>query len=340
MAAAASWAVEVQAMGAVDLVPMLQIEPAREVGVAVEVVVRWLRVVSWAGVLLARAPDLVDPAVAAAAIRWGRWATPWPVVAVEPVEAAEAVAAPVAEVAAEATVEATAGHLAVEVAAGHLAVVLAVPAAQVAVGPVTRVAQATAVVAVEAVEAVEHVATAAEATAKAVGEVVRAVEAAARAVAIAVAVVAVTHVVVCHVGALAVSHVVKHLAAPPAAMPAAMPAATPAATPAAEPEVVCHATVVQQLDAMVGRHATTWTPQTFEAAAVAGVARLPCVAEHPVDAVTSPAAAVAAQLAVGKLRPAETVLGTAAVATSIRSNSHWWGSCLYSKACPLECRWL
>ena len=84
--------------------------------------------------------------------------------------------------------------------------------------------------------------------------------------------------VVCHVGALAVSHVVKHLAAPPAAMPAA--------TPAAEPEVVCHATVVQQLDAMVGRHATTWTPQTFEAAAVAGVARLPCVAEHPVDAAT------------------------------------------------------
>lgn len=84
--------------------------------------------------------------------------------------------------------------------------------------------------------------------------------------------------VVCHVGALAVSHVVKHLAAPRAAMPAA--------TPAAEPEVVCHATVVQQLDVMVGHHATTWTPQTIEAAAVVGVARLPCVAEHPVDAAT------------------------------------------------------
>ena len=80
--------------------------------------------------------------------------------------------------------------------------------------------------------------------------------------------------VVCHVGALAVSHVVKHLAAPAAAMPAA------------QPEVVCHATVVQQLDVMVGHHAAAWTPQTFEAAAVAGVVRLPCVAEHPVDAAT------------------------------------------------------
>lgn len=323
MAAAASWAVEVEAMGAVDLVPMLQIDPTREVAVAVELVVSWLRlVVSWADVLLARAPDLVDPAVAAAAIKWVRWATPWPVVAVEPVE----VAVPVAEVVAEATVEATAGHLAVEVTVGHPAVVLAAPAAQVAVGPVTRVARATAV---EVVEAAEHVATAAEATAKAAEEAVRAVEAAARAAAIAVAVVAVTHVVVCHVGALAVSHVVKHLAAPAAAMPAA------------QPEVVCHATVVQQLDVMVGHHAAAWTPQTFEAAAVAGVVRLPCVAEHPVDAATSPAVAAAAQLGVGKLlSPAETVLGTAAVATSIRSNSHWWGSCLCSKACPLECRWL
>lgn len=150
-----------------------------------ELVVSWLRlVVSWADVLPARAPDLVDPAVAAAAIKWVRWATPWPVVAVEPVE----VAVPVAEVVAEATV-ATAGHLAVEVTVGHPAVVLAAPAAQVAVGPVTRVARATAVV---AVEAAEHVATAAEAAAKAAEEAVRAVEAAARAAAIAVAVVAAT----------------------------------------------------------------------------------------------------------------------------------------------------
>ena len=58
-----------------------------KVAVAVELVVSWLRlVVSWADVLLARAPGLVDPAVAAAAIKWVRWATPWPVVAVEPVE--------------------------------------------------------------------------------------------------------------------------------------------------------------------------------------------------------------------------------------------------------------
>eukprot|EP00435_Cladocopium_sp_Y103_P063866 s441_g25.t1 len=128
-----------------------------------------------------------------------------------------------------ATVEATAGHLAVEVA----------------VGPATRVARAP------AVEAVAHVA---EATAKAVEEVVRAVEVAARAAASSVAVVAVTHVVVCHVVALAVFHALKHLAAPPVA----------------QPEVACRATVVQQLDVMVGHvghHATAWTPQTFEATA-------------------------------------------------------------------------
>lgn len=309
-------------MGVVDLVPIPQIEPPLEAAVVVERVVSWRRlVVSWAGVLLVRAPDLVDPAVVAAAIRWVRWATPWPVVAVEPVEAAGAVAVPVAEVVAEATVEATAGHLAVEVAVGHPAVVLAAPAAQVAVGPATQVARAT------AVEAVAHVATAAEATAKAVEEVVRAVEAAARAAAIAVAVVAVTHVVVCHVVALAVSHALKHLAAPPVA------------PPAAQPEVACRATVVQQLDVMVGHHAAAWTPQTFEAAAVAGVVRLPCVAEHPVDVAISLAVAAAAQLAAKVLSP-ERLRGPAAVATSIRSNSHWWGSCLYSKACPLECQWL